>query len=163
VSARIVVMVSLLLAGCGSAPAPCAEAPGARTVGEKRTAEVRKKIEDTDARMMAAFKRGDLAGCMQLYAPDAIVWDETVEQSVHGRAAIADTWRPLMGKVKDATLTVDEVVVFGSLAYEADHGTVTLDASPPMTVHGKSLLIWQEQPDGSWVVIRESGNSKTVN
>jgi ketosteroid isomerase-like protein len=157
---RTIVFACLVLVGCASAPAPCVEAPGAAT-GEKRAAEVRKRLDDTFSHVMAAFRRGDLAACLETYAPDAVVWDDTTEHSLRGRAAIETVWKPMMGKVKDATCSVDDFEVSGPLAYTSDHCVVTLDdGSPP--AYGKFMQVWKERPDGSWLIIREVGSNKTV-
>jgi ketosteroid isomerase-like protein len=80
---------------------------------------------------------------------------------VRGRAAIVAVFKQFlaMGKITEADFTTDEVAVDGNVAYESGSNMVTVDGPTPLTFRGRYVTIWRRQPDGSWQVFRDIGNT----
>ncbi len=131
-------------------------APGAPV---DETAAVRKQIEQADTRIVEALKRGDAAACAAFYTTDGELLLDGVEQPVKGRAAIQNVWQSMAGKVKDASIVPSEVEVYGKTAYEKGNSTLTLSGPKPVAMRVKYVVLWKQQPDGSWLIFRDIGNS----
>lgn len=123
------------------------------------TTSVRKQIEQTNARIVEALKRGDAAACAAFYTTDGELLLDGVEQPVKGRAAIQSVWQSMAGKVKDASIVSSEVEVYGKMAYEKGNTTLTMSGPKPVTMRVKYVVLWKQQPDESWLIFRDIGNS----
>jgi len=107
------------------------------------------------ARWYEAFNARDADGVADQYAADARLGD------ARGRAAII---RRLRSEWAESNASCggdfDDFVVVGSIAtgHGRDICTVTpADGSPATTVHSRWLAVYERQPDGSWLCIRDYG------
>ena len=113
---------------------------------------VQQAIEDTDARFVEAYNRGDVASVAALYTDDAVLLPPNSE-TLRGRQAIQEFWNGAwqMG-VREVMLQTVSVEDSGHLAYEI--GAYTLKIQPEggeaTTDKGKYVVIWKRQADGSW-------------
>jgi ketosteroid isomerase-like protein len=153
-AASALLISTLLLIGCASAPAP---APDTRAADE---ATLRKLDED----WVKAGQARDVAGWVSFYSSDAVVLPpnekiattpDAIKASVAGLLTLPEAnvkWQP--AKI--------EVAKAGDLAYL--YGAYQLsfqDAKTKKTVNdtGKILEIWKKQANGSWKCIVDTWNS----
>ena len=119
-------------------------------------------IDATNARYVAAFNKGDVAGFAKVYAPDATVLAPNMA-AIHGQPAIADFWQGAWKSgVRNVRLTTTELYVDGSEATEV--GTALLDVQSPdgkviATDHGKYIVLWKRNAKGEWRWFRDIWNS----
>jgi ketosteroid isomerase-like protein len=122
---RLPFLLFVLAAACAPPPAPPPPVPPAPD-----PAEVRRAIEDANAKATAAMVKGDLSAVFDAaYANDAVL---------------------LMSNLPKGDLAVE------TGAYEM---TLVPKKGPEVTDTGKYLTVWRKQPDGSWKVIRDAGNT----
>jgi uncharacterized protein (TIGR02246 family) len=140
---------SLLLAACASSPPPAPAAPSPPALD---STAVRHDIEQADARLADAIKRGDVAAWSSLYTPDASFFDQDTAEPLRGRAAIGALIQPIAGKVKDVQSAILEIEVHGDTAYEIASEVGTLIDGGGW--RGRSMAIWKQQPDGRWLISR---------
>lgn len=154
-SSRTAVLVVLLTSAAIAACAPAAPPPA-------DTAAVKAAIEAVNAKVVAAAEKGDSAAVVATYDADATVLPPA-EPAWHGSAAIAKGWGGMFGAVtiKDFTLTSGDVVVGGD--YAAETGTYKMTLVPKkgaaMEDHGKYVVVWKKQADGSWKLYRDIWNT----
>jgi uncharacterized protein (TIGR02246 family) len=70
-----------------------------------------------------------------------------------GKDAIVKGWTGLMGLPGFAlTFAPDKIVVSGDMAYEIGSYALTANnkAGKPQTSHGKYVVVWSRQADGTW-------------
>jgi ketosteroid isomerase-like protein len=111
--------------------------------------------------MEAAAERG-AEGYMSYYAEDAIEVPNGRE-AIHGKANIAKT----MGFLNDRNNHLTWTPVDAGISQSADLGWTSgtyefrsVDKEGKPTVEqGKYTSIWKKQPDGSWKVVLDMGNS----
>ena len=124
---------------------------------------VQQAIEDTDARFVEAYNRGDVASVAALYTDDAVLLPPNLE-TLRGRQAIQEFWNGArqMG-VREVMLQTVSVEDSGHLAYEI--GAYTLQIQPEggeaTTDKGKYMVIWKRQADGSWKLAVDIWNTNS--
>lgn len=119
-------------------------------------AAVRSEIEAVNARHVAAFNQGDIAGFAQVYTEDAQILPPDMPM-VEGRQGIQEFWTggaQQMG-IRDLRLTTEEVEVFGDQAYERGTSYFMTNDGPAT---GKYVVIWKRTPEG-WKWHRDIWNS----
>ena len=134
------------------------------TVVEPDSAAIRATIDSSNARYLAAMKRGDAAELATYYTDDAVFMVPNMPAS-QGRAAIAQTFTGLFGQftVADVRLTTQDVRGAGD--YVIERGTYQWTLHPKsgtgadIVDNGKYLTVWERQGDGSWKVTRDINNS----
>jgi ketosteroid isomerase-like protein len=115
-----------------------------------------RQADEADTKMMNAK---NWLGYLDLYTEDAIQLPPN-QAAVQGKAGI-QAWHeafPPFSNFQEQSLEIEGQ---GGLAY--DRGTYSMTLTPPGAApiedHGKYLIIWRKQADGSWKVAREMFNS----
>ena len=134
----------------------------AGTVGQPRPASAQAILEwakDHTAKWYAAFNAGDVAAIVQLYASDAVLLLQG--ETFSGRGAIEAFHTGNFAKVRySCTWTIDSVSMVDNLAaIWGDDACVETPKSgaPSQAWQGRWLTVYQLQPDGSWLIVRDSG------
>lgn len=131
-------------------------------VGNSRPASAQPILEwakDHTAQWYAAFNAGDASAIIQLYASDAVLLLRG--ETFNGRSAIEAFHTGNFEKVRYACMwTINSVSRVDSLAAvwgnDACVGTPA-SGGPSQAFEGRWLMIYQLQPDGSWLIVRDSG------
>jgi uncharacterized protein (TIGR02246 family) len=131
-------------------------------VGRPRPASAQAILEWAKAhtaKWYAAFNAGDASAIIQLYASDAVLLLQG--ETFNGRGAIEAFHRGNFAKVHYAcTWTIDSVSMVDNLAAVwGDDACVETPTSggPSQSWQGRWLTVYQLQPDGSWLIVRDSG------
>lgn len=131
-------------------------------VGNSRPATAQAILEwakDHTAKWYAAFNAGDASAIIQLYASDAVLLLQG--ETFNGRGPIEAFHKRNFEKVRySCTWTIDSVSMVDNLAAvwgeDACVETPTSGA-PSQSWRGRWLTVYQLQPDGSWLIVRDSG------
>ena len=110
---------------------------------------------------LEAAARKDADGIAALYTPDALLLGPN-RPAVSGRDGIRAWFAALPDFARMAT-TLAEVEGRGDLAVARSTFAMTLalPGRPPIEERGKILQVLRRQPDGSWLIWRESFSSDT--
>jgi uncharacterized protein (TIGR02246 family) len=134
----------------------------AGTLGHSRPASAQAILEwakDHTAKWYAAFNAGDVPAIVQLYASDAVLLLQG--ETFNGRGAIEAFHRGNFEKVRySCTFTIESVSRVDNLAaIWGDDACVETPKSgaPVQAWQGRWLTVYQLQPDGSWLIVRDSG------
>lgn len=120
-------------------------------------AQVRKTIEEMDAKFSEAFNAGDAAAIAAMYSEEAIVMPPNHE-SVQGTSAIQEVFSGFISMgATNLTLKADEVMGAGDLVIET--GKYSLSLPGGLHDSGKYLVVWKKAADGSWKLHRDIWNS----
>ena len=118
------------------------------------TAQIRKSIEEVNAKYSEAIKEGNLAGAVAGYTDDATMVPPD-GGLIKGRKAIEEYYRTLfqMG-MKEVVLTTVEVEGSGGTVYEIGKTRVRIQPEGQQAIQDSSkyLVIWKRQADGTWKV-----------
>ena len=136
---------------CAPAAAPDTTAADTEAIGTLRTAWV------------AAFNAEDAAKTAALYTPDAIRMEDNMPP-IKGREAIQKGLSEVMSAYDcDISVTSEELVIAGNWAFDRGNFMSHLMPKDPkqqmIMDQGKYLAVLHKQPDGSWLLAREIGNS----
>ena len=106
-----------------------------------------------------AFNAGDASAIIQLYASDAVLLLKG--ETFNGRGPIEAFHKGNFEKARySCTWTIDSVSMVDNLAAvwgeDACVETPTSGA-PSQSWRGRWLTVYQLQPDGSWLIVRDSG------
>jgi ketosteroid isomerase-like protein len=149
-----IAMSAALVAACFVALSGCQKATDSAAFEKQAKEDVRKFIP--------AFNAGDTETILAQYAPDA-----EVLAPGNPRASGHDAIRALIEKESAAmkaggvTLELkddDKAAASGDLGYHSG-SFVVKDASGAVVDSGKYLAVMQRQPDGKWLMIRDTWNS----
>ena len=134
----------------------------AATVGHSRPASAQAILEwakDHTAKWYAAFNAGDVPAIVQLYASDAVLLLQG--ETFNGRGAIEAFHTGNFAKVRyNCTYTIESVSMVDHIAAVwGDDACVETPKSGalPQAWQGRWLTVYQLQPDGSWLIVRDSG------
>jgi len=134
----------------------------AGTVGHSRPASAQAILEwakDHTAKWYAAFNAGDVPAIVRLYASDAVLLLQG--ETFNGRGAIEAFHTGNFAKVRyNCTYTIESVSMVDHIAAVwGDDACVETPKSgaPPQAWQGRWLTVYQLQPDGSWLIVRDSG------
>jgi len=123
--------------------------------------KVKKQIEEEQTNFMESFNYGDAKAATKYYTTDAIVAPPNAPE-VKGQEAIEKLWQSFisMGKATVKLNTVN-TVVSGKLAvvYQAYQFEVTMGDGQAIKDNGKSVVVYEEQVDGNWLIINDMWNS----
>jgi uncharacterized protein (TIGR02246 family) len=115
--------------------------------------------KDHTQKWYAAFNAGDTPAIIQLYASDAVLLLQG--ETFNGRGAIEAFHKGNFAKVRySCTWTIDSVSMVDNLAAVwGDDACVETPTSggPSQSWQGRWLTVYQLQPDGSWLIVRDSG------
>jgi uncharacterized protein (TIGR02246 family) len=144
--AAAVVLVAAWLSGC-AAIAPVSVS--------------REAVAPVAEAWLEAAARKDADGVAALYTTDALLLGPN-RPAVSGRDGIRD-WFAALPNFTRMTTTLAEVEGRGDLAVARYTFAMTLElpGRPPIEERGKILQVLRRQPDGRWLIWRESFNADT--
>ena len=122
-------------------------------IAAERPADAESAIAASWRDHIEAAQRKDLAAVMEIYADDVIYIIPGVME-LHGKAALEESEAQTLASadVLEAVHTVDNLRVYGDLAYEL--GTVAGPVRPkggePQTVTFHFMATWRRGQDGAW-------------
>lgn len=123
--------------------------------------EVRREIEKANGRFGEGIRRGDASAVGALYAEDALLMPPNLEP-IRGRDGTAAFWAGAikMG-VKDAVLTTLELRHEGKTVEEVGNYRLKIhpEGQEPFEDHGKYMVLWKLDADGTWRLHRDIWNS----
>lgn len=165
-TSRLIVVPLLIVAACTAKQQPATTTDTAAAEASAVTATdegaVKKTIESLNAKFLDAIARGDTAGAVANYAPDAIVMFPN-ETAWNGHDAVSKGFASFLSQValKDGRAATEDVIVSGDIALETGsyEWTMTPKGGKAMKDKGKYLTAWKRQADGSWKIIRDINNS----
>lgn len=147
-----IIFLSMLLVSCAQPPQKPAVPPDTRAADEAA-------IRALDADWVKAVAAKDVAKATSYYAENASLF---VPESalVTGKDAIQKAWTDLAKTPGFAlTFTPSSVTVSksGDLAYEIGDYEMTMNdkRGKPKTDHGKYVVVWGKQADGSWKALAD--------
>jgi len=123
--------------------------------------QVRKAIEDGDAKFGEAVRQGDGAAIAALYTEDATLLPPDSEM-IKGKTGIEAFWKGgLQMGIKDAVLTIEDVFAGGDLAYEIGRYALKIqpEGAEPVGQKGKYVVVWKKTPEGVWKLHVDIWNS----
>jgi uncharacterized protein (TIGR02246 family) len=125
-------------------------------------AGVRRAIEESHGSYAIAMKGGDATALASHFTKDAILLPENTDMQ-RGRDTIQKWfagWLPTT-TVQEFEATSMDVTVVGSTAYEVGTHRMTLtpQGSPPISMQGKYLMVWERATDGQWRILRDMFNT----
>ena len=149
----------LICAPAFFAQEPAGDTKPASTESKPATTDTLRQLEADF--MKAASERGE-EGYMSYYAEDAIEVPNGRE-AIHGKTSIAKTMGFLNDKNNHLTWTPVDAGISESGDLGWTSGTYEFRSvdkeGKPTVEHGKYTSIWKKQPDGSWKVVLDMGNS----
>ena len=142
---RTTIMLLLTLVSSAHAAAPT----------DANYSEPEQQIRSALARWAEAANRGDYKAAFGVWAPDLIGWaPDGQDDSYALEQKFAQ--QPMQPPKTTYALTINEVIVDGSLAVVRDTWTQTTrnDAGAPKRETFRSFEVWRRQPDDSWKISR---------
>jgi ketosteroid isomerase-like protein len=147
-----------------------AQARQVKSVGKIKTANeapidpvaARKAIESADQDFIVALKKKDVKAIGEVFEPEAVYFPSGAD-AVHGRDQIMKYLSNALADrtIDEASLVTQEVTVAAHTAYEtgAYTRTVRIGGAPPVSDHGKYLVVWQYGDDKKWRILRDIANT----
>jgi len=125
-------------------------------------ADAQKAIDTGNAAYIAAWQHGDARAFAQLFTVNAAsIADNGV--ITRGRTNIEAARTKVFAQLAlvKGTITTEDLVVEDDIAYEMGSYSFTLQSTgkAPAVYTGRYLTIWQQQPDGGWLIKTDSGLS----
>ncbi|MFQ5823866.1 MAG: YybH family protein [bacterium] len=114
--------------------------------------QLRKAIEETNAKFVEAFNQGDAAAVVALYTEDASILPPNNEM-IQGREGVQQFWNGAMQMgIKNVALTTVDLNGSGNLVYEIGRYSLTIqpEGQEVMKDSGKYIVVWKHQEDGTW-------------
>jgi len=130
---------------------------------ETNLAQIRKAIEDGNAKFGEAVRQGDGAAIAALYTEDATLLPPDSEM-IKGKTGIEAFWKGgLQMGIKDAVLTTEGVFASGDFAYEIGRYALKIqpEGTEPTGQKGKYVVVWKKTPEGVWKLHVDIWNSVT--
>lgn len=129
--------------------------------GNPQVTAARRAIDAGNRRYLAALEQADAAACASVYAVDGIQMPSSGRSMTVGRATIAaQTAQDLKDtKYIGGSIATTNVAVFRDLAYETGRYTFTYreKGKQAAVAVGRYFVVWQRQPDGSYLIKVDSG------
>jgi ketosteroid isomerase-like protein len=124
---------------------------------------VRAAISDAWTHHIEAAQRKDLDAVMKIYADDVVYIIPRI-QEVRGRAEMEESEAETLAAadVLDAVHTIDDLRVYGELAYELGtvKGPVQPRGEPARTVTFHFMARWRRQSNGEWQIQHMVGEAE---
>jgi len=124
-----------------------------------KAASVQKAIEQREAAFLRAFEAKDADALADLYDENAILIPPD-RDPIRGKVAIRRFYREFTAKperLEDEEFTPLALDLCGDFAIDVSAFTGHMQAAdkPREEFHGKNLVVWRRQPDGSWKYYRD--------
>jgi uncharacterized protein (TIGR02246 family) len=114
--------------------------------------QVRKSLEEANAKFCEALRQGDTAAVASLYTDDARLLPPNSE-IIQGKQDVETFWGGAMQMgVKDAILTTVDVIGMGDMVFEIGKYVLTIQPEGQDAVEdsGKYIVLWKKVADGEW-------------
>jgi ketosteroid isomerase-like protein len=124
---------------------------------------VRPEIDASNARFLEEIARGDAAAAASVYAERAVLVSPSGE-AIRGRKAIESFWRSgIEIGVRAVELEALELGDAGRLTYEVGRYRMLFQWAEdgPKLERGAYLLLYRQEPDGSWLRAVDMFNATT--
>ena len=127
-------------------------------LAEDSEANIKAAVEDRYKEWIAAANKKDTSALTNLYDENAVLMPKE-EEPVLGKTAIGEYYKKLVANPHfvpfTLTLNWNSFHVVGDIAIATSvfEGYVTRDGKQ-IHFHGKNLLVWKKQNDGSWKIFR---------
>ncbi len=121
-----------------------------------RQREIQKEIKDALERYMVAARAVDANAVAAFFTPTGVLFEPGI-QPIESRDAIRAFMASFPGvKVEVATSTPDTIEVFGDTAmlWGSYFERLAFPGQPLSEQHGKFVMEWVRQPDGTWLIQR---------
>jgi ketosteroid isomerase-like protein len=138
----------LCIALLSATPKAFGDASASNTLAEK---QIRSALAD----WVSAANRGDYKAALKVWAPDLIGWAPDGADDTYQREA-ESAERPVQAPKTTYKLTIDEVIIEGTLAVVRDTWieTTRRDTGSETVGQFRSYEVWRRQPDMSWKISR---------
>jgi ketosteroid isomerase-like protein len=124
----------------------------------------RKGIEAARRSFIAAMRRGDVAALVAHYDEEAIVVPQT-SGVCRGRASIKKLFTRWLSsaRVRKFEAKTEDLRILEDSAFEVGTYRILLGdtGSGPVRDEGKFLIVYEQKPDGSWLISRDMSSSNT--
>lgn len=122
--------------------------------------EVRKAVEEADARQNQAFAAKDLAGLTANYADDAVILPQNGPM-ITGQEGRETFFKEMVNMVGEFKFSMSEFDASGDLAYEVGtyNGTMQMPGMGTVADTGKFVTVWKRQTDGKWKIVADIFNT----
>ena len=141
---------------------PACQAPQGRSVDDPQVRAAVTQALDEHGR---AAERLDVPAAASVFTEDARIMLPTLPDML-GRDSITAfmtrTW--LTVRPRRVQFTTEEVHAFGDMALSVGTYDFMLEpqGQPPVEDHGRFMLLWMHQSDGSWRIYRDITNSSVT-
>jgi uncharacterized protein (TIGR02246 family) len=125
---------------------------------DNEEARIKTAVENRYQESITAANKKDTAAMTNLYDDNAVLMPQS-EEAVLGKAAIAEYYKKLFANPDFVPFTLKtdwksfQLVGDIAIATSVFHGDATRNGKQ-IHFHGKDLLVWQKQSDGSWKILR---------
>lgn len=121
-------------------------------------AKIKATVTERYQQWIAAENKRDAEAITDLYDENAVLMPKQ-EEPVIGKAAIGEYYRKLVADPHfvpfTLTLQSNSFYVVGDIAIETtDFDGVVTRNDKQINFHGKNLIVWKKQKDGSWKIFR---------
>ena len=163
-------LIRTVLIAAALACSGVAQARQVKSIGKIKTANeapidpvaARKAIESVDQDFIIALKKKDVKAIGEMFETDAIYFPSGAD-AVHGRDQIMKYLTTALADrtIDEASLVTQEVSIAAHTAYETGlyTRTVRIGDAPPVSDHGKYLVVWQYGDDKKWRILRDISNT----
>ena len=123
-------------------------------------AKIKAAVADGYKQWVAAANKKDAAALAALYDQDAVLMPPR-EEPVLGKAAIAEWYTHYVANPNATPFTEqfnsNSFHVVGDIAIDTSDfdGDATMSDGKTMHFHGKNIVLWKKQKDGSWKIFRD--------
>jgi uncharacterized protein (TIGR02246 family) len=116
---------------------------------------LRKAISDANSAYILAYEKSDAHSLAGLFTEDATMLQPNVDP-VKGRDKFLEQITSMMrhSAFQDWKITILDVSASGTMACEIGKYAYTLrpQGKEPVSISGKYVTVWKQQPDGSWKI-----------
>ena len=133
-------------------------------VAQDNDAKIKAAVEDGYKQWVAAANKKDAEALTNLYDDEAVLLPPHEEPTI-GKAAIGEWYKkfvadPHMGPFTEK-FDSNSFHVVGDIAIDTSDfdGDATMPDGKTMHFHGKNMVLWRKQKDGSWKIFRDMWDS----
>jgi uncharacterized protein (TIGR02246 family) len=125
--------------------------------------QIRQAILEGDRKFGEGFRQGNSGAVANLYTDDAVLLPPNSGKII-GKDSIQAFWAGGMQMgIKDVLLTTEDVTIMGEFVCEIGNYKLTLQPEGQDTLEdrGKYLVIWKQEPEGTWKLHIDIWNTST--